>query len=181
MEPNIDGVWRKIECTKGADGAGTYLVQVDTINPADMIHVDTHDLSSRGYGGSELRFELEDGSIYTVKGPWHGNSDSLRMRTGLDISYLHETKVSIFEYDEEVRTFSKYVRRDDGTMVWTEVTEPRPTPGSVIYEEQYYVLGEFKRGERIAQALADVREQPVYVICDSRSGSMRCWKHPGEN
>lgn len=169
-------VYRKIETNNGR----TYLVPVNVPNAADYIHVDVHDPTSRGYGGRTLEFPLEDGTMYKTKGPWHTNSEALLKETGIDIRELHGTKVTIWSVVDEVSTFKEYVRQEDGTLKWMDVTRPRPVKGEVIYEEQDYCLGDFHRGERVAQAIADIRQETVKFKSESRGGAVEAWKTPND-
>jgi hypothetical protein len=160
---------------------GTYYVPVDICNSADWLHVDTHDPRSDGYGGSTLNFKLLDGLIDPVKGPWHTNSTAFRHDTGIDIEDLHETRVVLYKTRQVTKTTRRHERMDDGRLVWgnwpTEITEKVEPP---IYEEKDFVLSDFYRGERIAHAIAALREEPIYVESYSRGGSSEHTVFPGK-
>jgi hypothetical protein len=139
-------IHRKIEGKKG-----TWLVPVNIINPADWVHVDTHDPKSRGYGGGMLEFELEDGTTYAVKGPWH--SSGVFDDTGVLIADLHLTRLTIRENDKD---------------------------GKILYEEKEPVLGPFMRGERIGQQLANIMNKELYIIRESEGGGSMHTAYPGK-
>jgi len=61
-------------------------------NPADNIYVSAASAENqpgykgfRGFAGRTLTFELEDGDILELQGPWATNSDALFKDTGYDI------------------------------------------------------------------------------------------------
>jgi hypothetical protein len=130
----------------------TWIVRL-TPGAAAHIHVNDNEPTGpfRGYGGSILQFEMEDGSIYEIKGPWHTNADALFKDTGLLITDLHMTRVVI----------------RDGYP-----------DSKVIYEEEKPVLGPFMRGERIAHQLADLMERRLFVSSYSEGGSSSHTVHP---
>lgn len=136
-----------------ASNGNTWIVRTDTVDAAAHLHVDKHEDFSgdrpfgarmRGYGGSVLEFELEDGGIYSAKGPWHSNSGAFYSDTGVLITDLTLTRLVLKLNDSE---------------------------GEVIYEEEKPVLGPFMRGERIAHQLANLWEKAIYVESHSNGGS----------
>lgn len=129
-------------------------------NVADGIHTDyPDDKRSLGYGGSTVEFMLVDGTTYTAKGPWHSNSMGLYERTGVNVSDLHLTQVTIS----------------------LDAGEAFMQPGNdVVYAESEPVLGPFMRGERIAQQLADVLDKPLYCVSKSTGGGSARWHKPGD-
>lgn len=164
--------WRKYETTRKGEPV-TYLVpisgemnigdlvkEVPIVNPADKIHVDTHDPKSDGYGGSTMAFTLEDGSEYKVKGPWHGGSFSFDI---FRITDLHYTFVTIG------------TEHPPGNEWFMSIPEEY-----VIYQDPGWVLGPFMRGERLARQLADVLNQPLYLISESYGGASAHWVKPGQ-
>lgn len=38
-----------------------------------------------GYGGDTLQFQLEDGSVISLKGPWHSNPNAFTRDTGIEL------------------------------------------------------------------------------------------------
>lgn len=118
-----------------------YYVPVDIVNPGDELHVtDSQPSRMRGYGGSILKFEMEDGSVESVPGPWHTNSKAFFKHTGINIGELHLTRITIWDGKD------------------------------CIYQEKEPVLGAFYRGERIAQQLAVIRNRSITVRSESSSG-----------
>lgn len=125
----------------------------------DSIHVtDPEPVGGmRGYGGSTLEFPLEDGTVDEVKGPWHTNSEAFFSATGLNISDLHYTCVTIG------------TERGEGLM---------EVGGEIIYQDPGWVLGPFMRGERIAHQLADVHNRRLYVVRESQVGGSAGFVEP---
>jgi hypothetical protein len=160
--------FRKIE---SLDGTRTYYLPIEGVNAADHfryvvncadgVHVTDPNPSGpfRGYGGSTLEFPLDDGTIDKVKGPWHTNSEAFFKETGINISDLHLTQVTI------------------GTESGKGFME---VGGDVLYRENEPVLGPFMRGERIAQQLADVLDISVYCVRESAGGGSAGWHKPGQ-
>jgi hypothetical protein len=74
---------RKIEGRSGED----WYVDVDELNAASHLHQTDKKPkgpgSFRGYGGSTLKFEMEDGTVKEVVGPWHSNSTAFFKDTGI--------------------------------------------------------------------------------------------------
>jgi hypothetical protein len=139
-EPNMRGTWRQVLGLQNL-----WLIRTDVPNPADHIHMADTDPSPvfKGYGGSELRFETEHGTL-SLKGPWHSNSKALLKDTGLDLTNLHLTQVTITTAD-----------------------------GGTIYDEDKPALGPFDRGDIVAEALSTALAcGPVRVLCQSNGGSM---------
>lgn len=143
--PTVTGTFR----THRAEGR-TWIYRVDVANSGDHIYVTDPEPSGgmRGFGGRELRFGLEDGSVFAAVGPWHTNSVALFDATGIDLSALHETRVR--------------VERD----------------GVALYIEDVPVLGDFDRGDGIARSLADRDGQRVFVHRESNGGSSGRWVNP---
>lgn len=162
----VQKVWKKKEAKDGrtfyypvsaVNVADT--VRAPMCNPADEIHVDHHDPQSRGYGGSVLKFELEDGTIDEVKGPWHGGYNSEEV-TGVRVSDLHYSHVTIG------------FKAGEGFM---EVE-----PSSIVYQDPGWVLGPYMRGARIAQQLADLWDTTLYCVSHSYGGASAGYHNPGD-
>lgn len=106
-----------------------------------------------GFGGATISFPCEDGTVFDAHGPWHGNSEGLYDDTGLDIRTLHLTRVEVSsdrEFDDHFRA------------VMT---------GEIYYREIEPVMGDFYRGKRIGQAIADLHDKSVWVYSESEGGS----------
>lgn len=169
-------------------GKDNWLVPVDILNVADSLHVHRTDerstqRSMQGYGGSTLEFQLEDGSIYMAKGPWHSSARGLLKDTGIDVTDLHATMVTLWAVEDRPVTFKKHVPASDGSgrLEYKEVTEPRPCKiDPPIYEEKVPALGMFMRGERIAHAYANATGNRVYVRSESYGGGSEHLVSPGD-
>lgn len=129
---------------------GTYYVRLGTLDAAGEIYIDTRDPDSQGFGGSVLKFPLDDGTVDEVKGPWHTNSVPFFDDTGINLSELHLTKITL----------------------WVEGAEPP------IYEEKDYVLGPHYRGYRIARQLAILWNKKIKFKSESHGGSSTGWEDP---
>jgi hypothetical protein len=130
------------------DGGEMYYVPIDVVNPADELHVTDSDPGHmKGYGGHVLKFELDDGTVDEVKGPWHTNSIGFFRDTGINIGELHLTQVTL--WDE--------TNRDS-------IAEP-------IYQETQKVLGPFYRGQRAAHQLANLRNKLIGYEIITNGGS----------
>lgn len=49
------------------------------------IYVSTNEGDTEGYSGGTLQFQLEDGSIMSLKGPWHSNPNAFTRDTGIEL------------------------------------------------------------------------------------------------
>tara|TARA_R110000782_G_scaffold270483_1_gene371773 strand:- start:5766 stop:6302 length:537 start_codon:yes stop_codon:yes gene_type:complete len=67
--------------------AATWYYAINKENSADFIYASTR--NKEGFGGRELQFELEDGTVDIVIGPWQGAASSMKQETGVDITNKH--------------------------------------------------------------------------------------------
>jgi hypothetical protein len=133
------------------DDRGNVWLVADQVSAAEHIYFDNpRDTSSDGFGGSVLTFKLVDGREYKAKGPWHSNADSLFAATGHDVRDTHYTYVVIG------------LDRAKGTTNGIE---------DVIYMDNEATLGSFKRGDEIAQQIANEIGTAVQVYSQSNGGS----------
>jgi len=51
----------------------------------NKIYVSAHKGDAGGFDGSTLQFQLEDGSIISLKGPWHSNPTAFTEDTGIEL------------------------------------------------------------------------------------------------
>lgn len=49
------------------------------------IYVSTNKGDTEGYSGGTLQFQLEDGSMMSLKGPWHSNPNAFTRDTGIEL------------------------------------------------------------------------------------------------
>ena len=128
-------------------------------NPADNIYV-YNPKNTSGFGGSVMEFTLEDGSIEKVEGPWHSNSDALFDDTGMDVRDMYLTKVILGLSGIKYQGGHAYKMQD------------------VIYQEDDYKLGKYKRGEELAQKKADEMGVRVHFWIESMGGAHGFFKDP---
>lgn len=155
IQPKARLIYRKVDCIDGS----FWLIPTNIPNSADHVHFAPclkDQASSQGYGGSVLTFMLEDGLTIDVKGPWHGNADSMLKDTGVDIRDRHYTQVVIG------------LER----ITWPESTSVCGGVRKIIYHDFKPVLGRFDRYKDIAKLMANDWEQTVYVIQASSGGGM---------
>lgn len=117
-------------------------------------HVFCSNNDKHGFGGSELNFPLKDGAVDVVKGPWHGNADSLYSDTGIDIRHLHYTQGIISE-------------GRDSTGAPSYFTIMR----EVLYRDFVPIMGSFHRVVEMAMNMAKKMDKELYCYSESRGGS----------
>lgn len=150
-----------------------YLPVTEFVNAADNVLVDVRDPTSRGFGGSVFEIKTVD-SVDEVKGPWHGTCPF----EVCNVTELHLTKVIILANAEHIPyvdwpgIVEKYGK--DGVEFSLRMT------GDVLYEEKEPVLGTFYRGDRIAQQLADLRQEVIYAHIETDGGSHGHECKPGD-
>lgn len=158
---------------KFVGGKSTYYIPVDILNAADNVLVDTRDPHSAGFGGSTFDIKTCDGDIDVVKGPWHGSA-----KPEHNVGELHFTQVILIAnaehipYDTWSEVLPQYAK---DSVEW--ITRMR---GDVLYYEKEPVLGTFYRGDRIAQQLADLRQEEIYVYVHTAGGSHARTCKPGD-
>lgn len=148
-------IYRVIQGRSG----NTWIVPTYTDHPAEGIHVDQHDPHSQGYGGSILTFPLEDGTTYSVRGPWHSNSEALYEDTGVDLRHTHRTYGC-------VALNLRYDNRGIGIFE------------GLIHVDREPTIGSFDRITDIAQAEADRHNHPIAACSISHGGGHMGWEYP---
>jgi hypothetical protein len=112
----------------------------------------------QGFGGATLRFELEDGTVDNIKGPWHSNSDALYCDTKHDIRDKHITQGIIAK---------ERIHKDYYTSIYKKI----------IHYDIEPVIGLFNRIEDIAQQYANDNDCDVYyAVRSDGGGSSGCCK-----
>jgi len=134
-------------------------------NQADNIYVTsksgpTKFGSFEGFGGATLLFELEDGTVDSVKGPWHSNSGALLADTGYDITKLTLTRGLV-------------AKKKEFTENWKE----EEYSGILHYDEEP-ILGTYTRILDIAQDFANQLGQDIWYAMVSKGGGTSGCKHP---
>lgn len=118
-DSNMLNVYTKVVDQKGI----VWLYANNRANPGDHIFMDDpNDLDSQGYGGNEVRFILEDNSVYIAKGPWHSNSEHFYEETGIDLRDKHLTYVCVsvgleFDPTNQLPVFLEVLHLDDEPTV----------------------------------------------------------------
>jgi len=118
--------------------------------------------SFEGFGGATLLFELEDGTVDSVKGPWHSNSDALLADTGYDITKLTLTRGIVAK-----------------NKIITDCWKEDEYTGVLHYDEEP-TLGSYHRILDIAQNFANQLNQDIYYAMVSTGGGTSGTKHPIE-
>lgn len=146
-----------------------YYVPTETVNAADNVQVDTHNPDSRGYGGTTFEIKTTEG-VDHVKGPWHGTVPY----EVCDVTELHFTQVTLIAN-------AKSISWDERAKCDRDSTEFKfLVSGDVLYDEKEKVLGTFYRGDRIAQQLADLRQEAIFVHVETNGGSHSHTCNPGD-
>lgn len=131
-------------------------------NEGDNIYFASRSKShSNGFGGSSLQFELEDGTIDTVQGPWHSNSASLLEDTGYDATHKYLTQ-GIIALDCEPHS------NKNGVTLHKEI----------LHRDEEPVLGDYHRIDIMAQEFANKLQKEVYCAVVSMGGGSSGWKKP---
>lgn len=121
------------------------------VDPAGSVYVtDPRITNSEGFAGRWLEFQIGPGLTMKAQGPWHSNASSLFEHTGVDLTEKYLTQVIIGK-GRTMDDFSNTVIQD------------------VLYIEKEPKLGSWKRGEEIAQRIAD--DLKIAVQCHSQSSS----------
>lgn len=149
---------------KKIQGKSRYWYVAIQENEADNIYV-TPDVREtkpgykgfQGFGGATIPFELEDGTIDQVMGPWHSNSTALFLDTGYDIRDKHLT-FGVIARDCGQNPKNPY---GQGIMI------------DVIWMDEKPTVGKFERVSEIAQDIANKEGKPVICYSRSTGGSSR--------
>jgi hypothetical protein len=131
-------------------------------NEGDNIYVVYKDKKNQeGFCGSFISFELEDGTIDKVCGPWHSNSGSLLSATQYDVTHKHLTQGIIALDSTPVKgTLSTYSHKE------------------VLHYDKEPKIGDFSRIEIMAQDFANKLNKEVYYAFVSNGGGCSGWKKP---
>ncbi len=132
----VKPLYRKVECDSGI------YIYPDIENAADGIHFRSHSKTlSHGYGGRKISFDLIDGTIINLQGPWHTNPYALFNDTGIDLRDKHYTFGMIG---------TKWVNLD-------KITD-------LIYTDNEWKLGRMDRIDKIAQELLNQYGELYYYV-----------------
>lgn len=122
-------------------------------NPADNIYC-SGGKHSQGMAGRTLEFKLEDGDTISIQGPWHTNAGALLADTGIDLSEKHSTFVVVgLEREYPEHGLAPITIKD------------------VQYIDSKWVIGEYERGQKIAQETANRLGKKVILFTRSKGGS----------
>lgn len=140
--------------------SGRIWLVADIPNAGENVYVEGGP-NSDGFGGSELKFELQGSDeIVTLKGPWHSNSEALFEDTGVDVRDRFYTFCVIAKWrDTEIDPINRHY--------------PRTVMNGVLYRDEQPVLGSFDRPEikKLAKDFANSLQHSVYVYKETRGGS----------
>ena len=129
--------------------SGKTWLYADQENPADNLYVEG-EKGNDGFSGRTLVFKLVDGGKVELKGPWHANSGAFFQDTGIDTmnKYLTYAVVGLGRGG----VYKSYIK-------------------DVIYKDKEPAVGEFNRGQKIAQSLANKVGGQVYCFVKTSGGS----------
>lgn len=144
-------IFNKVESPRGI-----WLYPENCVDKAS--HVFFRDYSkkrSEGFGGREIPFNLVDGSVCTLQGPWHSNADGMFRDTEIDLRSTHYTLGCISKVREAIPGSYESLFKE------------------IVYLDEQPVLGLFDRVSIIAENMLINDEQvgPLYVYSESRDGS----------
>lgn len=137
--PKYPELWTTIVGESGR----TWLIPVDVPNKGDYIHCTAFaDITmwGEGYGGSTLKFKLDNGEVFELHGGWHGNSNSLLADTGIDLTEMHYTHIT---------TFVRYAL-------------PEISEGEIVYDNEGWCLGTFEREDDL-RWIKDIADDLPYL------------------
>ena len=156
-------LWRKV-----IGKSGRIWVYPIIANSGDQIHVSANSAENepgyrgfRGYGGSTLKFLLEDGEILELHGPWHSNSDALVEDTEIDLRDKHLTYMIIAK-ERECNDHSQCTFKD------------------VLYQDTQPMVGEFYRGTLLAMKMSKDLGIPLALYSESPGGSSNGIVYPDQ-
>lgn len=139
---------------------GQWFWDANSDEPAAHIYFDPRDPKSEGFDGATLTFKCVDGTVVAVKGPWHANSDSMFVATGIDLRNLHKTWGVVALQ----RIYRDIPRGWSGNSTCL-------TMRGVLHKDDEPVIGAFQRIQQIAQRFADELDTEVYYYSESHGGS----------
>jgi hypothetical protein len=109
---------------KHVDSDGTIWLVADGPGKGDAVYC-SGGPGSQGFGGATLRFELVDGGVEMLTGPWHTNADALFSHTGVDVRDQFLTFGIVAEEREHVagrwgaNYYDKIIHHDSEPIVGT--------------------------------------------------------------
>jgi hypothetical protein len=127
---------------KGATGDIWYFK--DGKFAGDHIYISNSDRS--GFLGKTVDFKLVDGSIDSVVGPWHANSETLLADTAVDLTKQHATFIVIS------RNKVKNIMED------------------VLYSDKYFIESEFGRYKQLAKQWSEKINKETYFYQETSGG-----------
>jgi len=154
---------------KAVGKSGAVWLYADQPNAGDNVYSHTPNPNWRtmrasfaGFGGAVLKFPLVDGTVYEARAPWHSNAVAMFTDTGIDLRQTHLTLVVI----------GKGVRRVSGSLHGI-ITD-------VLYKDLKPLVGYFKRGDYLADKLANELDTEVFLFVSSQGGSSAGFRQPGK-
>jgi len=124
------------------------------------IYCDPKDSNSNGFGGSILKFQLEDGTIHEAKGPWHSNPDSLFEHTGIDLRNYHMT----------FGVIADKIECNYKTMEYTAT--------GIYYKDEQLTIGKHSRIKDLSKYYANLLGKRISYFAKSEGGSCLAWADP---
>ena len=134
--------------------SATWYYAINKENVADYIYASTR--NKEGFGGRSLQFELEDGTIDNVVGPWQAGAENMKKETGVDITKKHLMSFVVCEKYKNAEGFYQ-----NGECI-------------NVLHSAFNECMDFNEPKRIAQQIAIDRDDldSVYLVQVSSGGGM---------
>ena len=144
-----------------------YWLYADEPAAADHVYVGCSDLDhkSEGFGGATLSFDLIDGSVLKLKGPWKASAKKMLRATGVDITDRYSSRgVIAFSKPTHDRNGGGYF----GTDTYTDL----------VHLDEDWVIGDYDRIDCLAQDIANETGRLTYFYAETQGGSHSGCREP---
>lgn len=122
---------------------------------------------SQGFGGACLRFQLAPCGYIELVGPWHSNSSSLFMDTGIDV----RDKYLTFGVIARRRALKDVPDNQDRRAEYLE---------DIVYFDEKPTLGHHERVRDIAQRMANEMQERLFAYNECIGGSSHGAVYPSK-
>lgn len=143
----------KYEVHTGKSGR-RWLIPVDRQDRGSYVYVEGGP-NSNGFGGSTINFSLVDGSVLSLKGPWHSNGRDMLKDTSIDVTQ------ELFTWGCIGTSRSYSGNYQDQAMIH-----------GLLYFDEKVTLSDLGRVRKLAKKMSDERgEILVYYECSTGGSS----------